>query len=49
MAGCAGMTLPATNSHGHTIVCSSMEAGSAPIQSCPAGYRCTMLAFMGLL
>uniref|UniRef100_A0A914KLQ2 BPTI/Kunitz inhibitor domain-containing protein n=1 Tax=Meloidogyne incognita TaxID=6306 RepID=A0A914KLQ2_MELIC len=48
MAGCAGMTLPATNSHGHTIVCSSMEAGSAPIQSCPAGYRCTMLAFMGV-
>uniref|UniRef100_A0A1I8BR88 BPTI/Kunitz inhibitor domain-containing protein n=1 Tax=Meloidogyne hapla TaxID=6305 RepID=A0A1I8BR88_MELHA len=43
-----GMTLPATNSHGHTIVCSSMEAGSTPIQSCPAGYRCTMLAFMGL-
>ncbi|KAL7071564.1 hypothetical protein ACQ4LE_009455 [Meloidogyne hapla] len=48
MAGCAGMTLPATNSHGHTIVCSSMEAGSTPIQSCPAGYRCTMLAFMGV-
>ncbi|CAK5098867.1 unnamed protein product [Meloidogyne enterolobii] len=49
MAGCAGMTLPATNTHGHTIVCSSMEAGSAPIQSCPAGYRCTMLAFMGFI
>lgn len=49
-AGCAGMRLPATNAQGHTIICASMDpsAKSAGQEQCPSGYRCTMLAFMGV-
>ncbi|KAL3088045.1 hypothetical protein niasHS_009331 [Heterodera schachtii] len=47
LAGCAGMRLPATDKQGHTIICAGAGYPS-PTAACPSGYRCTMLAHMGV-